>query len=94
MHRYTTKDGLFYEDKLSHIPYSQLHSINDNPALITKIGNKQWYFEGKIHRESGPAIILSNGNFGFYLNGKGYTFKHWCENNPNKTALVIYLLKN
>lgn len=33
-------------------------------------GSKFWYFNGKRHREDGPAIELSNGSKGWYLNGE------------------------
>jgi len=32
-------------------------------------GNKEWYLNGKLHREDGPASII-NGNKKWYLNGK------------------------
>ncbi len=33
-------------------------------------GNKEWYLNGKYHREDGPAIENSDGNKLWYLNGK------------------------
>ena len=33
-------------------------------------GNKYWYLNGKLHREDGPAIELTNGNKYWYLNNE------------------------
>ena len=33
-------------------------------------GTKEWYLNGKLHREDGPAIERSNGTKQWYLNGK------------------------
>lgn len=37
--------------------------VNDN-------GDKEWYLNGKLHREDGPAIEYSNGYKACYLGGK------------------------
>jgi len=36
-------------------------------------GTKEWYINGKRHREDGPAIEYGNGNKSWYLNGKKLT---------------------
>ena len=33
-------------------------------------GDKQWYLNGKLHREDGPAIEFANGDKSWYLNNK------------------------
>jgi hypothetical protein len=33
-------------------------------------GQKEWYLNGKRHREDGPAIIRPRGTKSWYLNGK------------------------
>ena len=33
-------------------------------------GAKQWFLNGKFHREDGPAIEWSGGTKSWYLNGK------------------------
>jgi len=44
---------------------------NNKPELIVdKYGNKQWYLNGKIHREDGPAIEYPDGTKEWYFNGK------------------------
>ena len=33
-------------------------------------GTKEWYLNGKLHREDGPAIEWASGGKSWYLNGK------------------------
>jgi hypothetical protein len=33
-------------------------------------GTMEWYLNGKLHREDGPAVEYSNGCKAWYLNGK------------------------
>ena len=33
-------------------------------------GDKEWYLNGKLHRENGPAIEYPDGTKIWYLNGK------------------------
>ena len=33
-------------------------------------GNKEWYYEGKLHRVDGPAIECANGDKAWYYEGK------------------------
>ncbi len=33
-------------------------------------GSKEWYLNGKYHREDGPAVERANGDKVWYLNGK------------------------
>ena len=44
----------------------------DGPAIEYSDGYKEWYINGKRHREDGPAIELSNGNKWWWLNGLNY----------------------
>ncbi len=45
--------------------------ISSSPEMtINKYGDKEWYLNGKLHREDGPAIEKSNGEKYWYLNGK------------------------
>ena len=41
--------------------------------IIYNDGTKRWYFNGKLHREDGPAYEEANGSKEWYLNGKEYT---------------------
>jgi hypothetical protein len=40
-----------------------------NP-IIDQQGNKQWYHDGKYHREDGPAIESVNGYTAWFRDGK------------------------
>ena len=40
-------------------------------------GKKEWYLNGKLHREDGPAIEFADGNKYWYLNGTRYTEDKW-----------------
>jgi len=43
-------------------------------------GNKFWYYKGKFHRLSGPAVELANGGKHYYINDKHYsTFEEYKE---------------
>jgi len=46
------------------------HSFNDKPAIVWFDGDKEWYLNGKQHRENGPAIEYASGNKYWRLNGK------------------------
>jgi hypothetical protein len=37
---------------------------------IDEYGDKRWYFNGKLHREDGPAIEYANGTREWYINDK------------------------
>lgn len=57
-------------------PYGKLHSVADTPAVINydKL-RMEWYTDGKLHRNSGPAVIVfdKSGRIierKFYKNGK------------------------
>lgn len=55
------------------------------------MGNKEWYLNGKLHREDGPAIEFADGDKYWYLNGSLHRedgpaiehangLKYWCLN--------------
>ena len=37
---------------------------------VNEYGTKEWYLNGKFHREDGPACEWDNGSKFWYLNGK------------------------
>ena len=41
--------------------------------IIYNDGTKRWYFNGKLHREDGPAVEWVDGSKQWYSNGKEYT---------------------
>ena len=45
--------------------------MSSKPKLIIKPnGTKEWYLNGKIHREDGPAAEYADGTKKWWLNGK------------------------
>jgi len=47
-----------------------LHSFNDNPAIVWYDGSKFWYKEGELHRLNGPSVEYRDGYKEWYENGK------------------------
>ena len=44
--------------------------MNKPEVKVNLHGTKEWFLNGKYHREDGPAIELANGAKHWYLNGK------------------------
>ena len=42
-------------------------------------GDKEWYLNGKLHREDGPAVEYANGTKHWLLNGKELSKEEWFE---------------
>jgi len=40
-------------------------------------GEKEWYLNGELHREDGPAVNDCDGDKEWWLNNKQYTEKEW-----------------
>jgi hypothetical protein len=60
----------------------QLHSLNDEPALICNNGDMYWYKNDYIHRENDlPGFVGSNGTKCWYKNGL-------CHREDDKPAIV------
>jgi hypothetical protein len=69
MHAELEKSGKYIYTKicLHHNP----HSIDDLPAVIDANGAREWYKEGKLHRDGDlPAIIFVTGSQHWYKEGK------------------------
>ena len=50
---------------------NQLHSFNDEPAIIRSNGTKSLYKDDKLHRDNDePAYISSDGTKYWYKDGK------------------------
>ena len=92
---YYTKEGKFETDEHSKIPIHLLHSPNDEtPAMEDNYNDKRWFFEGKVHRLNGPALIFGTGGKQYYLNGKHYSkFEEWLQNHPNQDVTFQALMK-
>jgi len=55
--------------------------------IIDERGIKRWFFNGKLHREDGPAIEYPNGDNSWYLNGKRLTREAWFEMIPEESKV-------
>ena len=44
---------------------------------VDNYGIKQWYGNGKLHREDGPAVEHPDGTKSYWLEGKRYTKEEW-----------------
>ena len=44
--------------------------MNKPECKIDPFGTKEWFLNGKLHREDGPAHEFPNGTKAWYLNGK------------------------
>ena len=47
---------------------TRLASLDKQVFCVNRYGNKWWYFNGKYHREDGPAVEYANGDKFWYLN--------------------------
>lgn len=66
------KNGLVVNDVGDKSWYKNdvLHRDNDLPAIEWTSGTKQWWINGKLHREDGPAIEYRNGDKFWYMDGR------------------------
>ena len=50
-------------------------------------GTKEWYLNGKLHREDGPAIERADGTKEWWLNGKEIDqLVHWVTTKERQMA--------
>ena len=40
-------------------------------------GNTFYFWNGVLHNEKGPAIVMANGDSFYYLEGKEVTYAQW-----------------
>lgn len=50
----------------------KLHRSNDEPAVVSPCGYKEWWLYGKIHRVGKPAIEYPDGTRAWYVNGMNH----------------------
>ena len=55
---------------LKKVEQYDYREYDDGRVYLSIDGKKQWYLNGKLHREDGPAVIYANGTKSWYLNGK------------------------
>jgi hypothetical protein len=46
------------------------YKINNIEYLKYDNGRQEWYMNGKLHKDNGPAVICANGGECWYINGK------------------------
>ena len=78
----TIKNEEWYKD-------GHLHSYNDLPAKIDRMGTKSWYKDGTLHRDGLPAKVLADGSEQWYCNGR----QHRDGDQPSVTDVRMNRLK-
>lgn len=81
-------------------PMGKLHSIADTPAVINydKL-RMEWYKDGKLHRDNGPACITFNEqgvvvDRKYYKNGKNVAASEIRGNDDGISIVKIGVLEN
>jgi hypothetical protein len=64
----------------------QLHSYNDEPALISAEGDMYWCENDKLHRLTGPAKISHIGLKTYFIDGSPISYNTWRELKEVKKA--------
>ena len=55
----------------------RLHKEGNLPAILYASGFRQWYKNGVLHNDTGPAEISACGSANYWLNGRAVSlFKH------------------
>lgn len=89
---YTSQDGsTFLQGNFGGEQVRVRHSFDDKPAINRHNGNlKQWYHHGKLHREHGPAINISNVYHGHVMATvlEHVEFKAWMTHGAVKKILL------
>jgi len=52
-------------------------------------GDKVWWFEGKVHRENGPAWEFNDGSKRWFLDNMEYTEKVWKKRTRRRKLKVL-----
>jgi hypothetical protein len=71
------------------------HAVEQSDgSYVDRVGNISWYNKhGEWHREDGPAVIYSNGEVEWMINGYNYTFAEWLIelNKPDEDKMLLRL---
>ena len=54
----------------------------------------KWYLNGKLHREDGPAVELTNGSKEWYLNGNRLSEKEFNQKTSKTKELTVEEISN
>ncbi len=63
--------------------------MKEYTVKVYDIGSKEWYLNGKRHREDGPAIEHAYGDKSWFLNGVNYTEEDFIEKTTKVTELTL-----
>ncbi len=67
-----------------------MSQANTQPTCTTdKHGTEEWHLDGKLHRENGPAVLMTNGYHEWWFNGQHFTsFEDFCKAAKIKLSLA------
>jgi hypothetical protein len=61
-------------------------------SSISRWGTIRWYNKlGYYHKETGPALIYSDGELDWFLNGTKYSFSDWIKRTPTTDEQKLLL---
>jgi len=77
----------------NYLNLSEKVKNNGSFCVFYELGGKDYYVNGKKHRENGPAVEYYNGIKDWYLNGLFYPFEEWLELAPisNEEKILLKL---
>jgi len=72
-------------------PIYRIKLIKALTTIVKENGSQSWWLKGKLHREDGPAYIMSDGTQSWWINGNLHRedgpahieadgFQQWCIN--------------
>ncbi len=85
-----------WDGEISHFEGGSLHRDDGGPARIWPSGQSEWYYKGRRHSFTGPAIIRPDGKNQYWIHGVQISKAEYDEligshlNDPDAGA---YLLK-
>jgi hypothetical protein len=64
------KEGKFLDSEFKNMPLVKIRSKNWEGCIVWSNGRKEWYRNGELHREDGPAIVFVDGSKEWWKNGQ------------------------
>ena len=65
------------------------HRLDGLPAVEFADGYKAYWENDKRHRIDGPAIVYSNGDVEYWIEGANYFYEEWLEKVSPKKEMTI-----
>jgi hypothetical protein len=59
----------FYIFTKHYYQNTKIQEINDDSCIVYPNGRQEWWLNGNLHREDGPAIIFPDGTQSWWLSG-------------------------